>query len=252
MKRLPLLLCLLPLAARPLDPGWPAGPAAAAPARLEVVAETYKRDIEQQTRDSEFTFVGVQNEDRLWLRWHQPLGPAWALSLQVGAAESDGSLDPVPAVGAQAETLLLSSERVSISLFAGAEYVHDIEYRNTGGRIGTLVIADDYRTERHLEYGGGLRWNWRFDPRPGWQVLPYTGLLVTAIRAEGSERYEFPEGVPVRGERRGGDSDVDFSEDGALGALFGLAVQTPLGAGLRVESRLVDRTIYSAGLSWSF
>ena len=116
----------------------------------------------------------------------------------------------------------------------------------------TVVIADDERTERHLEFGGGLRWNWRFDLPGGWRLLPHAGVLLTAIRGDGEESFAFPDGVPVRGARRGGERAVDFEEDGVFGALAGVALRHASGPALRVEARRVDREILSAGLSWTF
>ena len=82
--------------------------------------ENYKRDIEQQTRDSDFSFVGVQDEERLWLRWTLPVAPGWSMSLQAGVADSQGSVDPVPAGGVQLETTLVHLDPATVSFFAGA------------------------------------------------------------------------------------------------------------------------------------
>jgi hypothetical protein len=251
MKRLLPALALLSAPALAIDPGW--SPVPGSGWRVEAIVEHYRRDIEQETRNSPFTFIGEQTEDRAWLRLQVPFSDRLSAWVQAGAVDAENSVDPVPGGGVGAEWVLLAADHARLALFGGAVYAHEIEYRNVGGQLGNFVIADDFRQESHIEWGGGLRWSWDIDLPAGWAVQVYTGPVLTAMRGDGEEKYVFPNGVPVNGPRSGGDASVDFAEDGVFGAVAGLGLRRAAGGpALRVESRLIDRTVISAGVSWGF
>ena len=148
--------------------------------------------------------------------------------------------------GAGAEWSVWAHEVAALSLLASAEYVHEITYLKPGGQIGGRVIAAEERVESHWEALLGVRASARFDLLRDVAFIPYAGVYLNPIQAQAEETFRFPSGSG------GGDRNVDFEQDGLIGASTGATLTLPRGWFVRGEASFIDRSSFSLGAGWGF
>jgi hypothetical protein len=246
LRLLPLVLASLSCAARAATLGLPPAQPLTTGA-VEVYHERFRTDIEQEFRLSGGqTFIGEQREDRWLGRSTFQLSEGWRAHALAGGSDSEGSDGSAPMFGAGAEWSVWAEAGAALSLLASTEYVHEITYRKPGGRIGDRVIASEERVESHWEALLGVRASARFDLLRDVALTPYAGVYLNPIQAGAEETFRFPSGSG------GNDRNVDFEQDGLVGASTGATLTLPRGWFVRGEASFIDRSSYSIGAGWGF
>jgi hypothetical protein len=235
-------------------------------AGVEVFYEKYKRDVTQDIAGTDDSFSNEQDENRIIARLKYSGIPTTLLTFDVGMTESKGSEGYVPMLGLGVSKDVYSQNDLTLSLFAKATYVTEIEYKDSEtyyGRNYYLTYAETYentRTETYWEYGGGFQLSKLWHLQGGAKLNTYGGVLASFINSDGEESVEYY--GAARGRFTGNlylDSDsaqesgVDFKEDKPVGVFLGIALGLPNSPfSIRAETRLIDQTSFSLGAGIAF
>lgn len=259
------ILCMIQVAGA-MDVGNSVAVTTGKTAGVEVFYEKYKRDVTQDIPGTDDTFSGEQDENRIIARLKYSGIPTTLLTFDIGMTESKGSEGYVPMFGVGVSKDVYSQNDLTLSLFAKATYVSEIEYKDSESYYGSdyyLTYVETYeykRTETYWEYGGGFQLSILWRLQGGAQLNTYGGVLASFINSDGEESVEYY--GAARGHFTGNlylDSDsaqesgVDFKEDKPVGVFLGIALGLPNSPfSIRAETRLIDQTSFSLGAGMAF
>lgn len=222
----------------------------------ELIYESFERDTEQDYSFTSGKFKGIQDEHRIIARLKIAPQRNWALTLDAGATDAEGSEGYAPLFGLGGHVVLYESNGFYTSLFAKATFAFDIDYK----QHNTYYFEDDVltefykQTEEYFEYGVGVQLGKDWIPCSGARITCYSGAIASFIdsTAEATADYSFTIGGST-GTASDKDDSIEMEEVHPVLFFAGLeATLTKYEIGLRAESRFYDRTSVSVALFKNF
>ncbi len=222
----------------------------------ELFYESFERDTKQDTSFSSGQFVGMQDEQRIIARLKISPQRNWALTLDAGATDAEGSEGYAPLFGLGGHLVLYENNGFYTSVFAKATYAFDIDYKqhNIYNFEGAVLSEIYNQTEEYFEYGAGFQLGKEWIPCSGARITCYTGAIASFIdsSAEATADYSFTfEGNTETGSVK--DDGIEMEEEHPVLFFAGVeATLTKYEIGIRAENRFYDRTSFSFGLFKNF
>ncbi len=241
-------LMLLAGTVHALDAGLPFfRPDMDASVTVDVYSEAMDRDIEQEFAFTEGTFKATQEENRAIARITGYPSDRLSLHASIGITDAEESESVAPLVGGGVNFCITQPNTLRLDVFIAGYYVDEIDYERSGALTQTAEIAGALRSESYYEIGGGLRLSAPMKLKTNNRLVPYAGVTLSTMQADGEERIRFvSSGL---GER---DDSVDFEDDSPVSVFAGLALLVRNNFGARLEGRFIDQTTIAAGIFFSF
>jgi hypothetical protein len=253
LRSRPFIAVLIAIASLPVaaaDVGLPFSAAEnEKPRSAEIYFEHLSRNVSQDYVGG--TANGEQDENRYIARVEFRVGPRTSLSAEAGATDSDAAQNTAPLIGAGVRYSLCDNETLRANLFASGKYVSDINYK-TAGNLATNQSGDSVehpfidQTESYFEFAAGAAIARDEKISSKITCTPYGGLMLSKLR--GNEDYKLTYRIDPRNDSQTGH----IRDSGSVSIFAGIAFAFSNTWGVRIETRVLNQSSYSAGLTYFF